>query len=102
MGNIGSSIISGMAIGTGSAVAHRAVDGVMGPRKMIVEHENKDGSAMAAAPMVGDSANCEADVSSFQTCMSDNQNQLAMCRYFFDRLSTCQQRYASASANSFQ
>jgi len=69
----------------------------MVPRKMIVEHDNKDGSAVAGTPMISqDSANCDADVSSFQTCMNDNQNQLAMCRYFFDRLSSCQQRYASA------
>ncbi|XP_023756732.1 uncharacterized protein LOC111905274, partial [Lactuca sativa] len=36
-GGIGSTIAQGMAFGTGSVVAHRAVDSIMGPR--IIQHE---------------------------------------------------------------
>lgn len=39
---------SGMAFGTGSAVAHRAVDAVMGPR--TIQHETVVTEAAAAAP----------------------------------------------------
>jgi coiled-coil-helix-coiled-coil-helix domain-containing protein 10 len=39
--------ILGVAFGTGSAVAHRAVDAVMGPR--VVQHENVSTEAPAAA-----------------------------------------------------
>jgi coiled-coil-helix-coiled-coil-helix domain-containing protein 10 len=39
---------SGMAFGTGSAVAHRAVDAVMGPR--TIQHETVVSEAGAAAP----------------------------------------------------
>ncbi|XP_042758039.2 uncharacterized protein LOC122197916, partial [Lactuca sativa] len=36
-GGIGSTIAQGMAFGTGSVVAHRAVDSIMGPR--TIQHE---------------------------------------------------------------
>lgn len=39
---------AGMAFGTGSAVAHRAVDAVMGPR--TIQHEAVVNEAAAAAP----------------------------------------------------
>lgn len=41
-------LIAGMAFGTGSAVAHRAVDAVMGPR--TIQHETVVSEAAAAAP----------------------------------------------------
>jgi hypothetical protein len=40
--------ILGMAFGTGSAMAHRAVDAVMGPR--TIQHETVVSEAAAAAP----------------------------------------------------
>eukprot|EP00955_Chlamydomonas_euryale_P060083 357606-Chlamydomonas_euryale.AAC.1 len=41
-------------MGTGSAVAHRAVDSMMGPREMTVNHENNHAPAppTPAVPMV--------------------------------------------------
>ena len=39
-------------MGTGSAIAHRAVDSMMGPRETTVVHQNAP-AAPAAAPMVG-------------------------------------------------
>lgn len=39
---------AGMAFGGGSAVAHRAVDAVMGPR--TIQHENVVSEAAATAP----------------------------------------------------
>ena len=41
-------IFVGMAFGTGSAIAHRAADAVMGPR--TVQHEMVASQAAAAAP----------------------------------------------------
>ncbi|KAF3435889.1 hypothetical protein FNV43_RR22981 [Rhamnella rubrinervis] len=48
LGGIGSTIAQGMAFGTGSAVAHRAVDAVMGPR--TIQHETVVSEAAATAP----------------------------------------------------
>ncbi|ONM07802.1 Cox19-like CHCH family protein [Zea mays] len=47
-GGIGSTIAQGMAFGTGSAMAHRAVDSVLGPR--TIQHETLATEAPAAAP----------------------------------------------------
>ena len=44
---------SGMAYGTGSAIAHRAVDSVMGPRTMHVEHHGQQEAAPAAPAFNG-------------------------------------------------
>lgn len=42
---------SGMAFGTGSAMAHRAVDAVMGPRTIQHEAVVTEATAAAATPM---------------------------------------------------
>ncbi|KAH7521132.1 hypothetical protein FEM48_Zijuj07G0000700 [Ziziphus jujuba var. spinosa] len=46
LGGIGSTIAQGMAFGTGSAMAHRAVDGVLGPR--TIQHVTVVSEAAAA------------------------------------------------------
>jgi len=45
------SVVTGMAMGTGSAVAHRAVDSMMGPRQ--VEHVHTGAPAAAPASSYG-------------------------------------------------
>lgn len=44
-------ITLGLAFGTGSAVAHRAVDSVMGPR--TIQHETVASEAPSSTPMSG-------------------------------------------------
>lgn len=51
-----------MAFGTGSAVAHRAVDAVMGPR--TIQHETVVAEAAAAAPAGSDA--CGVHTKAFQ------------------------------------
>lgn len=57
-----------MAFGTGSAVAHRAVDAVMGPR--TIQHETVVSEAAAAAPAppnsIGGSDACNVHMKAFQ------------------------------------
>lgn len=53
----------GLAFGTGSAVAHRAVDAVMGPRTVQHEHVNapaqpEASAPVAAAPSAGSQDSC--------------------------------------------
>ncbi|KAH8931731.1 hypothetical protein BDL97_19G036800 [Sphagnum fallax] len=42
MAGMAGTVAQGVAFGTGSAVAHRAVDAVMGPRS--IQHENVEGN----------------------------------------------------------
>lgn len=46
-----STVSTGMAVGTGSALAHRAVDSVLGPRTIV--HEQAPAAAPAAAAPAG-------------------------------------------------
>jgi len=102
MSGIGSTIVQGMAFGTGSAMAHRAVDGVMGPR--TVEHVHRDeetktggaGAPTSFAPGAGAGAGsrlaslCSEEGAAFATCMRDSGNNMAACKFSFDILSRCQ------------
>ncbi|CAH9079739.1 unnamed protein product [Cuscuta europaea] len=92
LGNIGSTIAQGMAFGTGSAVAHRAVDAVMGPR--TVQHE------MAVAPTpetqvssvsnsFGGSEACNTHSKAFQDCLNASGNDISKCQFYMDMLSEC-------------
>jgi len=95
MSGIGGAIVSGMAMGTGSAIAHRAVDAVAGPRKMVVEHVDEKGEPVAAAsassaPMGGGAPSCGFELQAFQQCLTDNQGNAGLCKHFFDSLSFCQ------------
>lgn len=73
---------SGMALGTGSALAHRAVDSVLGSR------HPEPAQAQAAAQQIAQEPNepCHKPAKVFADCMSDSNGDLASCRYYFDKL----------------
>ncbi|KAJ0010453.1 hypothetical protein Pint_33468 [Pistacia integerrima] len=92
LGGIGSTIAQGMAFGTGSAVAHRAVDAVMGPR--TIQHETVVSEAAAAAPspttnsLAGPDA-CGIHSKAFQDCINNFGNDLSKCQFYMDMLAEC-------------
>ncbi|XP_072987654.1 uncharacterized protein [Typha latifolia] len=91
MGGIGSTIAEGMAFGTGSAIAHRAVDAVMGPR--VIQHETVPSSSPAATASVGSgSANldaCSIHSKAFQDCINSNGSDISKCQFYLDMLNEC-------------
>ncbi|KAH7517638.1 hypothetical protein FEM48_Zijuj09G0085900 [Ziziphus jujuba var. spinosa] len=90
LGGIGSTIAQGMAFGTGSAMAHRAVDAVMGPR--TIQHETVVSEAAAAAPnasSVGGSDACNVHMKAFQDCLNNYGNEINKCQFYMDMLSEC-------------
>ncbi|KAF5942388.1 hypothetical protein HYC85_020030 [Camellia sinensis] len=67
LGGLGATIAQGMAFGTGSAVAHRAVDTVVGPRTIQLEtvvSEAASASAPATNSMGSDA--CSVQSKAFQ------------------------------------
>ncbi|KAK4850224.1 hypothetical protein QYF36_004924 [Acer negundo] len=48
VGGVGTAVANGLAFGAGSAVAHRAVDAVLGPR--VIHHKTVTSSSPAVAP----------------------------------------------------
>ncbi|KAG6499032.1 hypothetical protein ZIOFF_038788 [Zingiber officinale] len=91
LGNIGSTIAQGMAFGTGSAVAHRAVDAVLGPRTIQHETVVSEAPAATAAPMgntVGTDA-CTVHSKAFQDCINNFGGDISKCQFYFDMLNEC-------------
>ncbi|XP_041014577.1 uncharacterized protein C6C3.02c-like [Juglans microcarpa x Juglans regia] len=98
LGGIGSTIAQGMAFGTGSAVAHRAVDAVMGPR--TIQHETVVSEAAAAAPAsttnsLSGSDACNVHSKAFQDCLNNYGNDISKCQFYMDMLAECRRNSGS-------
>uniref|UniRef100_A0A7C9DLY7 CHCH domain-containing protein n=1 Tax=Opuntia streptacantha TaxID=393608 RepID=A0A7C9DLY7_OPUST len=90
LGSLGATVAQGMAFGTGSAVAHRAVDAVMGPR--TIQHEAVVSEAAAAAPApasssIGDA--CGIHSKAFQDCINSYGSDISKCQFYLDMLNEC-------------
>jgi hypothetical protein len=75
-------------MGTGSAIAHRAVDSMMGPRTMQVEHVPAPEAAAPMAPAMAAHAPaqgpCGDQAKSFAECMSRANGDFNACQYYFE------------------
>ncbi|XP_074302465.1 uncharacterized protein LOC141634053 [Silene latifolia] len=87
LGGLGATIAQGVAFGTGSAVAHRAVDAVMGPRTIQHETVGAQAAAPAAAASVADS--CGMHSKAFQDCLNNYGSDISICQFYLDMLSEC-------------
>ncbi|MED6157014.1 hypothetical protein PIB30_118619 [Stylosanthes scabra] len=100
LGGIGSTIAQGMAFGTGSAVAHRAVDSIMGPR--TVQHEMVEpaaGAAASAVPTANSMDACNIHSKAFQDCINSYGSDISKCQFYMDMLAECRKNSgASMSA----
>ncbi|XP_021642409.2 uncharacterized protein LOC110636859 isoform X2 [Hevea brasiliensis] len=81
----------GLAFGTGGAVAHRAVDAVLGPR--VVHHET------AATPVqntnnYGDV--CGGQSKALQDCLNNYGSDISKCQFYMDMLQACRRSYGAA------
>ena len=92
LSGIGSTIAQGMAFGTGSAIAHRAVGAVAG---------SMSGGSDAAAPEYAQSNDqyqsqqmmpqvCATDKQMFYECLQMNKGDQESCRFLYDALKECQ------------
>ncbi|XP_019238306.1 PREDICTED: coiled-coil-helix-coiled-coil-helix domain-containing protein 10, mitochondrial-like [Nicotiana attenuata] len=91
LGGIGSTIAQGMAFGTGSAVAHRAVDAIVGPRTIQHETVASEVPAAAAAPTTigAGSDACSMHSKAFQDCINSSGSNIGKCQFYMDMLSEC-------------
>ncbi|XP_050209318.1 uncharacterized protein LOC126660033 [Mercurialis annua] len=87
LGGIGSTIAQGMAFGGGSAMAHRAVDAVMGPRTIQHETVGSDPASAPIASSMGDACNLHSKA--FQDCVNNFGNDISKCQFYMDMLSEC-------------
>jgi hypothetical protein len=69
VGNIASSMITGVGLGVGSEVGHQVA------RKIMSETDTKKG--------------CELEKDNFRRCMDNTGNEFKMCEDFFNALKNC-------------
>ena len=84
MSGLAGTVMQGMALGTGSAMAHRAVDAVMGSR-----HPAPAEAQQAAQTIVQDNLPCGDQAKTFSDCMGMSNGDLEACRVFFERMQEC-------------
>ncbi|KAL4555933.1 hypothetical protein LXL04_038567 [Taraxacum kok-saghyz] len=92
LGGIGSTIAQGMAFGTGSAVAHRAVDAVMGPR--TIQHEAVVAAATEMPTNNSASDACGMHTKAFQDCINSSGSDIGKCQFYMDMLAECRRNSA--------
>jgi coiled-coil-helix-coiled-coil-helix domain-containing protein 10 len=90
LSGIGSTIVQGMAFGTGSAIAHRAVG--------AVAESFSGGSSNEAAPAAAPQYNaptmndvCSLDKTNFYDCLQQNQGDQMACNFLYEQMKSCQQ-----------
>jgi coiled-coil-helix-coiled-coil-helix domain-containing protein 10 len=102
LSGIGSTIVQGMAFGTGSAIAHRAVGAVA---DSFSGSGSSDAAPVAAAPeqaapayaagaMPASSSSsnaCDMDKNMYYDCLKQNNGDNQACHFLYEQLKDCQQ-----------
>ena len=97
MGGLGRTIMEGMAFGTGSAIAHRAVGAVAGSMFGGAAPAPAEGAAApeaaaaAAAPSRGQQ-DCAPFMRDFSACVAEHRDDIAQCQMYSDSFTACQQQ----------
>jgi coiled-coil-helix-coiled-coil-helix domain-containing protein 10 len=86
MSGLAGMVMQGAAMGTGSAMAHRAVDAVMGPRTVAVEGHASSEAAPAQASAMGP---CGAQMKAFSQCLEMSDGDISRCQLVHDALMVC-------------
>merc|ERR1712137_14824 len=92
LSGIGSTIAQGMAFGTGSAIAHRAVGAAAGAMSGGGESDQQPvevaGQYQQAPQMIQGA--CSNDKQMFFECLQVNRGDQQACSFLYDQLQQCQ------------
>ncbi|MCO5553016.1 hypothetical protein L7F22_006536 [Adiantum nelumboides] len=100
-GGLGATIAQGMAFGTGSAMAHRAVDGLIGPRTVTHEYVTPDAPGSSSLATVSGSDTCLNQAKSFQDCINAYGSVIGKCQFYIDMLNECRRGPSSSIKINF-
>ncbi len=96
MSGLMSTVAQGMAFGTGSAIAHRAVGAVAGSFGGGSEsHEAAPAAEAAPVQAQNQTANanvCYSDQKAFLDCLNVNKNDISACQFYLDSFNQCKQQ----------
>ncbi len=97
MSGLGSTLMTGMAFGAGSEIAHQAVRGVMGGGSHgngNSVQESKQEVQQNSQPQQQYQQNpCQNYNMKFVECLKGNGNDISDCQNFFNDLKTCEQGF---------
>jgi len=96
MSGIMGSVVSGMAFGTGSALAGRALDSVMGGRQVEHVHTNAPEAAAPAAAAAPTGGSCGNETQMFQDCVKNTGGDIAPCQSYMDMMTKCKAQFPGA------
>jgi len=87
MSGMAGMVAQGMAMGTGSAIAHHAVDGVMNSMG-----GGKQAAPAAPAPVAAPAVDaCGTQNKTFMDCMQASNSDFQKCQFYYDMLTQCKQ-----------
>ena len=92
MSGLMGTVAQGMAFGTGSAIAHRAVGAVAGSFGGSDAPAQEAVASEAAAPAAQDM--CAGNQKSFFDCLNANRNDISSCQFYLDQFNQCKQQSA--------
>lgn len=90
-------------MGTGSAVAHRAVDGMMGGRGEQAQAAPAEGAVQQQQQYQQQPAQkdaCDNQIRAFTDCMSRTQGDMASCNLYFDAMQSCKTKIGGYGSQS--
>uniref|UniRef100_A0A061SAH0 CHCH domain-containing protein n=1 Tax=Tetraselmis sp. GSL018 TaxID=582737 RepID=A0A061SAH0_9CHLO len=93
LGNMVGMVGQGMALGTGSAIAHRAVDSLWGSGGSSSAPSQATEQQVAQA-MPSTDGPCGDQAKAFSDCMSQNYGEMAACQQYFDAMQACKRAFA--------
>jgi hypothetical protein len=102
LSGIGSTIAQGMAFGTGSAIAHRAVGAVAGSFGGGGGGEVAPQEPQVGAPVMNQQqlqGPCGDDKTMFYECLQINKGDQKACSFLFENLQQCQRQSSSMQFN---
>jgi len=98
MSGFGGMVAQGMALGVGSSIGHRAVDGAMGMFSGGSSSDEAQPSQTAPQPIpqqqqaLGNvNEVCAIDQKELMQCLQENAQNAAACDYYFQALRACQE-----------
>ncbi|KAK3281136.1 hypothetical protein CYMTET_11058 [Cymbomonas tetramitiformis] len=88
MSGIGGMVAQGMAMGAGSAIGHKAVDGVFGAFSGGSEQPQAPPAPAQAPPMAAGDV-CINHNKAFQECLQGANGDISKCQFYWDMLNQC-------------
>ena len=87
MSGLAGTVMTGMAFGAGSEIAHQAIKGIMGSSS-----SQKEAAPSQAPAAVTQQDSCYYENKDFMSCLERSANDVSACQSFLDIYKSCRER----------